>query len=81
MRRQKLARLASLTGPELLQELKIRYVKTIEEVLEYAFPRRVLRAVPGDDGEVGRDPAVGDGNASVRGGRDCAPHALGRHLQ
>jgi ATP-dependent Lon protease len=35
--------------PALLQELKIRYVKTIEELLEYAFPRRVLRAVPGKE--------------------------------
>ena len=35
--------------PELLQEIKIRYVKTIEEVLEYAFPRPVLRAVPGSE--------------------------------
>src|SRR5205814_9322283 len=32
--------------PELLREIKIHYVKTIEEVLEIAFPRRVLRAVP-----------------------------------
>jgi ATP-dependent Lon protease len=32
--------------PELLQEMKIQYVKTIEEVLELAFPKRVLRAVP-----------------------------------
>src|SRR5262252_4578866 len=31
--------------PELLQEMKIQYVKTIEEVLELAFPKRVLRAV------------------------------------
>src|SRR5215471_6551373 len=35
--------------PELLREIRIRYVKTIEEVLEYAFPRRVLRAVPGKE--------------------------------
>src|SRR5499425_1567920 len=35
--------------PELLKELNIRYVKTIEEVLENAFPRRVLRAVPGKE--------------------------------
>ncbi len=33
--------------PELLQEIKIHYVRTIEEVLNLAFPRRVLRAVPG----------------------------------
>jgi ATP-dependent Lon protease len=31
--------------PELLQEIKIHYVKTIEEVLEIAFPRPVLRSV------------------------------------
>src|SRR5437667_2962986 len=31
--------------PELLQEIKIHYVRTIEEVLNLAFPRRVLRAV------------------------------------
>jgi ATP-dependent Lon protease len=35
--------------PELLQEIKIRYVKTIEEVLEAAFPKRVLRALPGEE--------------------------------
>src|SRR3979411_2209442 len=35
--------------PELLQEIKIHYVKTIEEVLEWAFPKRVLRAVPGKE--------------------------------
>src|SRR5215472_14030664 len=35
--------------PELLQELKIHYVKTIEEVLELAFPKRVLRAIPGNE--------------------------------
>src|ERR1051325_11715672 len=32
--------------PELLQELKIHYVKTIDEVLSLAFPKPVLRAVP-----------------------------------
>jgi len=32
--------------PELLQEIKIHYVKTIEEVLNLAFPKPVLRAVP-----------------------------------
>src|SRR5205814_8269335 len=32
--------------PELLQEIRIHYVKTIEEVLNLAFPRRILRAVP-----------------------------------
>jgi hypothetical protein len=26
--------------------MKIHYVKTIEELLELAFPKRVLRAVP-----------------------------------
>src|SRR5207247_10985635 len=31
--------------PELLQEIKIHYVRTIEEVLNLALPRRVLRAV------------------------------------
>ena len=31
--------------PELLKEIKIHYVRTIEEVLNLAFPRRVLRAV------------------------------------
>src|SRR5438094_9611936 len=31
---------------ELLKEIKIHYVKPIEEVLEIAFPSRVLRAVP-----------------------------------
>jgi ATP-dependent Lon protease len=35
--------------PELLREIKIHYVKTIEEVLELAFPKRVLRAVPGKE--------------------------------
>ena len=35
--------------PELLQEIKIHYVKTIEEVLGLAFPRRVLRAVSGQE--------------------------------
>jgi ATP-dependent Lon protease len=35
--------------PELLRELKIHYVKTIEEVLEFAFPKRVLRAIPGNE--------------------------------
>ena len=34
---------------ELLQELKIHYVKTIEELLVLAFPKRVLRAVPGQE--------------------------------
>ena len=34
---------------ELLREIKIHYVKTIEEVLEYAFPRPVLRALPGQE--------------------------------
>src|SRR5438552_15772993 len=34
--------------PELLQELKIHYVKTIEEVLELAFPKPVLRLLPGN---------------------------------
>jgi ATP-dependent Lon protease len=32
--------------PELLREMKMHYVKTIEELLELAFPKRVLRAVP-----------------------------------
>jgi hypothetical protein len=32
-----------------LQELKIHYVKTIEEVLEIAFPKPVLRALPGQE--------------------------------
>ena len=32
--------------PELLQEIKIRYVKTIEEVLHLAFPKPVLRVLP-----------------------------------
>ena len=32
--------------PEFLQEIKIRYVKTIEEVLNIAFLRPVLRPVP-----------------------------------
>jgi ATP-dependent Lon protease len=32
--------------PELLRELKIHYVRTIEEVLILAFPKRVLRVVP-----------------------------------
>jgi ATP-dependent Lon protease len=32
--------------PELLQEMKIHYVKTIEEVLEHAFARPVLRVIP-----------------------------------
>lgn len=31
--------------PELLKELKIDYVRTIEEVLNLAFPQRVLRVV------------------------------------
>ena len=35
--------------PELLQEIKIHYVKTIEEVLDLAFPRPVLRALPGQE--------------------------------
>src|SRR5437867_1607764 len=35
--------------PELLREIKIHYVKTIEEVLNLAFPKRVLRAVPGKE--------------------------------
>ena len=32
--------------PELLREIKIHYVRTIEDVLNLAFPQRVLRAVP-----------------------------------
>jgi ATP-dependent Lon protease len=32
--------------PELLQAIRIHYVKTIEEVLSLAFPRRVLRVLP-----------------------------------
>src|SRR5437667_4529061 len=32
--------------PELLQEIKIHYVKTIEELLSLAFPKPVLRALP-----------------------------------
>src|SRR5262249_4168946 len=32
---------------ELLQEIKINYVNTIEDVLSLAFPKRVLRALPG----------------------------------
>ena len=32
--------------PELLQAIRIHYVKTIEEVLNLAFPRRVLRVLP-----------------------------------
>jgi ATP-dependent Lon protease len=32
--------------PELLREIRIHYVKTIEEVLNLAFPRRVLRVLP-----------------------------------
>ena len=32
--------------PELLKEIKIHYVKTIEELLALAFPRPVLRALP-----------------------------------
>jgi ATP-dependent Lon protease len=32
--------------PELLREIKMNYVKTIEEVLRLAFPRPVLRALP-----------------------------------
>jgi len=35
--------------PELLQEIKIHYVKTIEDVLEIAFPKPVLRALPGNE--------------------------------
>jgi len=35
--------------PELLQELKFHYVKTIEEVLEFAFPKPVLRVLPGQE--------------------------------
>jgi len=35
--------------PELLREINIHYVKTIDEVLELAFPKRVLRAVPGKE--------------------------------
>jgi ATP-dependent Lon protease len=35
--------------PELLKEIKIHYVKTIEEVLVLAFPKRVLRAIPGQE--------------------------------
>jgi len=35
--------------PELLKEIRMHYVKTIEDVLEFAFPRRVLRAVPGTE--------------------------------
>jgi ATP-dependent Lon protease len=35
--------------PELLNEIKIHYVKTIEELLVLAFPKRVLRAVPGQE--------------------------------
>jgi ATP-dependent Lon protease len=35
--------------PELLQELKIHYVRTIEEVLEIAFPKPVLRVLPGKE--------------------------------
>ena len=35
--------------PELLRELKIHYVRTIEEVLNLAFPKRVLRAIPGSE--------------------------------
>jgi ATP-dependent Lon protease len=35
--------------PELLQEIKIHYVKTIEEVLEIAFPKPVLRVLPGNE--------------------------------
>jgi len=33
--------------PELLKEVRIHYVRTIEEVLSLAFPRPVLRVVPG----------------------------------
>src|SRR5207247_1461695 len=33
--------------PELLKEIKFHYVKTIEEVLEFAFTKRVLRPIPG----------------------------------
>ena len=32
--------------PELLKEIKIHYVKTIEELLALAFPKPVLRALP-----------------------------------
>src|SRR2546427_358321 len=32
--------------PELLREIKIHYVKTIEEVLHLAFPKPVLRVLP-----------------------------------
>jgi len=32
--------------PELLSEIKIHYVKTIEEVLIQAFPKPVLRGLP-----------------------------------
>jgi ATP-dependent Lon protease len=35
--------------PELLRELKIHYVKTIEDVLEFAFPKPVLRALPSQE--------------------------------
>jgi ATP-dependent Lon protease len=35
--------------PELLHELRIHYVRTIEEVLNLAFPKRVLRPVPGTE--------------------------------
>ena len=31
---------------DLLKEIRVHYVRTIEEVLNLAFPRRVLRAVP-----------------------------------
>ena len=32
--------------PELLKDIQIHYVRIIEEVLQYAFPKPVLRAVP-----------------------------------
>ena len=42
--------------PEFLQEIKIRYVKTIEEVLNIAFLRPVLRPVP--RAGPGKDPGL-----------------------
>jgi ATP-dependent Lon protease len=35
--------------PELINEIKIHYVKTIEEALNLAFPQRILRTLPGSE--------------------------------
>src|SRR2546428_14108919 len=60
--------------PELLQEIKIHYVKTIEEVLGLAFPRRVLRAVSGQEAV---QQVILGGNAGFNPGPPLVPLTSG----